>query len=196
MMLRRAGACVLCIVLVAIVAGCGPRAEGPSGPGPGPAGDREQDGGDDPAGGGGESGGEEGQGSEEITLTGPRVVLGPVVAGCTPRGSEAQAGAVVVIIVVGCDPGNTTTVTVRNDGSEPVAGAALQGTLVFETPPAEPVTASASTSGGECSGPGTSFSCTLNIEPGSSTDVVVTYTRPPETLVARFDLALALAFGT
>ncbi|MDQ4058591.1 MAG: hypothetical protein M3124_05655 [Actinomycetota bacterium] len=152
-----------------------------------------------PAPGDGDSG-EEGQGGEEITLTGPRVILGPLPAGCTPQTSEGGAGAVVVVVEVGCDPGRTTTVTVRNDGSEVVAGAALQGTLVPDpaaSPPPEPVTASASTSGGECSGPGTTFACTLNIEPGSSTDVVVTYTRPASTVLAsRFNLALSLAFAT
>ena len=196
MKLRSAGTWVACFVLVAIVAGCGPRATGPSGPDPAPA---EGDNPGAPAPGEG-NGGEEGQDGEEITLTGPRVILGPLPAGCTPQTSEGGAGAVVVVIEVGCDPGRTTTITMRNDGSEVVAGATLQGTLVPDpaaSPPPEPVTATASTSGGECSGPGTSFSCTLNIEPGSSTDVVVTYTRPASTVLAsRFDLALTLTFGT
>lgn len=154
--------------------------------------------GDDPAGGGG-GGGEEGQDSEEITLTGPRVILGPLPADCVPRTTEGQAGVVVVVIEVGCDGGRTTTVTIRNDGSEVVAGAALQGNLVLDpatSPPPEPVTAAASSSGGECSGPGTSFSCTLTIEPGSSTDVDVINTLPEGTTFARFDLVLTLTFGT
>ncbi|MGH2825482.1 MAG: hypothetical protein ACRDKF_00755 [Actinomycetota bacterium] len=196
MKLRCVVASLSCVALVAIVAGCGPRATGPSGPDPAPA-----DGGGNPgapAPGDGDSG-EEGESNEEITLTGPRVILGPLPGNCVPQTTEGGAGAVVVVIEVGCDPGKTTTVTIRNDGTEAVAGAALQGTLVIDpaaSPPPEPVTATASTSGGECSGPGTSFACTLNIEPGSSTDVVVTYTRPASTVLAsRFDLAVTLAFA-
>lgn len=188
--------CVVCLVVLASAAGCGQRARTQAGPPTLIATPPEQ-----------ETDGEApvlgppmlAPGGEEISLTSPRVILGPVFEGCAALSTHSAAGTASLAVEIGCDPGRTTTVTLRNDGAELLPEALLEGTVLLDlatSPPPDLVSVfTTSSTGNPCSSIGSTFSCTLGgVEPGSSTEVTVSFERS-ENLTARFDLALSLTFG-